>query len=150
MSQTISISIWLTSSNLLSSPTLPNRYVRPSHCTSSKAMEETNDECPWHRAITRCSHGEMIVIRSSCPPVYDGTINLTARGDTECFLTHQNKPAIRRPRHTSQASKIRRVGINQSGMKVSHGFSRWRHEHGYFSDNASMIRKHPSSDTAAT
>ena len=31
VSQTISIIIWLTSNNLLSSPTLPNRYVRPSH-----------------------------------------------------------------------------------------------------------------------
>jgi hypothetical protein len=54
-----------TRTNLLSSPTLPNRYVRPSHLRSSKATAETKEECPWHRAITRCSQGEKIVNKSS-------------------------------------------------------------------------------------
>jgi len=35
----------LTKINLLSSPTLPNRYVRPSHLDSSNATADTNEEC---------------------------------------------------------------------------------------------------------
>lgn len=58
-----------TSISLLSSPTLLKRYVRPSQRRSSKAKAETNEEWPWHRATTRCSHGENMVNRSSCPPV---------------------------------------------------------------------------------
>ena len=58
-----------TKMSLLSSPMLPKRYVRPSQRISSKATPETKDECPWHRAITLCSHGEKMVTRSSCPPV---------------------------------------------------------------------------------
>jgi hypothetical protein len=59
----------LTKMSLLSSPTLPNLYVLPSHRSSSKATAETKEEWPWHRATTLCSHGEMSVRRSSCPPV---------------------------------------------------------------------------------
>lgn len=35
-----------TNMSLLSSPTLPNRYVRPSHRSSSNDTAETNDEWP--------------------------------------------------------------------------------------------------------
>jgi hypothetical protein len=33
------------------------RYVRPSRRRSSKASADKKDECPWQRAMTRCSHG---------------------------------------------------------------------------------------------
>ena len=56
--------------SLLSSPTLPKRYVLPSQRASSNATAETKDEWPWQRAMTRCSHGEKMFTRSSCPPVF--------------------------------------------------------------------------------
>ena len=59
-----------TRMSLLSSPTLPKRYVLPSQRASSNATAETKDEWPWQRAMTRCSHGEKMFTRSSCPPVF--------------------------------------------------------------------------------
>jgi hypothetical protein len=80
--------------NLLSSPTLPKRYVRPSQRRSSKASADKKDECPWQRAMTRCSHGEKMFTKSSWPPVLpEGPIS-QGRSPLNLMDTHDNKPAV--------------------------------------------------------
>ena len=89
--------------------------------------------------------------RSSWPPVLRDQI---VRREDQLSVprrTHNNEPAIGRPRYTCQRTKISSIAIYQSKSPQSTAEIRQGHkENTHCSANASMTRRQPSSEIAAT
>jgi hypothetical protein len=141
---------FFTRISLLSSPTLPKRYVRPSQRRSSKASPDKKDECPWQRAMTRCSHGEKMFTKSSWPPVLPGEVVRRGRSPLSLMETHDNKPAVWRPCYTGQRPEISGIAVYKPDDLTFNPSYMSTQKNAYCSANASITRRQPSSEMAAT